>query len=391
MRTLTHAEFLALRRFPALDGLRIVAALMVVVVHYAGPGWRWMSGWAGVHIFFALTGFLITTLALREESRAGRVSLSGFYLRRVFRIMPVYFVVLGIVVAVLYAREEPASAAVPELLPYYLTFTNDLTGDLGSLHLYGQAWTLGVEQKFYLVWPLLVFGVAAMGWLKRLAVAGTAFVAALALVGVTGGVSVHYAVILGGCVLAIVMHHPRGYALVRPLTGAVGATALVGVFVAAHLALRWTRAEIGLVPAIAVYTLPVVLLLIGLVPGRGPAAWVLSLRPMVWLGERSYSLYLVQQVAAVVLLSTVPALPDEHIVTAVGVTLVGLAMADLLYRWVELPMIGLGKRLTTRRPPPTAEVRVARLTVPTTAVTAPESDDLTTPVDRPVPDLATPR
>ena len=57
----------AARRFPALDGLRAVAAIMVVFFHFGGPHWTRLSGWSGVQIFFVLSGFLITTLALREE------------------------------------------------------------------------------------------------------------------------------------------------------------------------------------------------------------------------------------------------------------------------------------------------------------------------------------
>ena len=89
MKSLTHADYLALRRFPALDGLRAIAAVLVVFFHYGGPDW--LQGWAGVQMFFVLSGFLITTLMLREERGTGRVSLSEFYLRRAFRILPVYW------------------------------------------------------------------------------------------------------------------------------------------------------------------------------------------------------------------------------------------------------------------------------------------------------------
>src|SRR5690349_18684581 len=66
MRRLTHAEFLALRRFDALDGLRALAALIVVFYHTGGAQSRFLSGWIGVHVFFVVSGFLITTLMLRE-------------------------------------------------------------------------------------------------------------------------------------------------------------------------------------------------------------------------------------------------------------------------------------------------------------------------------------
>ena len=73
-----------MRRFPALDGLRAIAAVIVVAFHFGGPRWTWLSGWVGVQLFFVLSGFLITTLMLREEESRGRVSLRSFYIRRVF-------------------------------------------------------------------------------------------------------------------------------------------------------------------------------------------------------------------------------------------------------------------------------------------------------------------
>jgi peptidoglycan/LPS O-acetylase OafA/YrhL len=80
--------------FPALDGLRALSILLVffVHIHVSRPEIR---GWIGVHIFFVLSGFLITTLLLREREHYGRISLRGFYVRRFFRIVPIYFLVLA--------------------------------------------------------------------------------------------------------------------------------------------------------------------------------------------------------------------------------------------------------------------------------------------------------
>ncbi|WP_063936026.1 acyltransferase family protein [Actinokineospora spheciospongiae] len=380
VRMMSHAEYLALRRFPALDGLRAVAAAMVILVHFGGPSWGWLSGWAGVQLFFVLTGFLITTLALREESRTGRVSLREFYLRRAFRIMPVYFVVLAFVVVLLWLRREPAFALLPDQLPLYLTFNNDLVAPgplhwVGPVHLYGQSWTLGVEQKFYLVWPLLVFAVPAMRFSRRLGLALAAIALALGMTSTMGGLTVHYEVILAGCVLAIVLHDPRGWAALRWVTHPVAATAAALVFVCAHLALPWGIRQVGEVTAIAIYALPVVALIAAIAPGRGLAAWLLSLRPMVWLGQRSYSLYLVQHIAAIVVLSSVPTLQDGRTRTAVAILFVSLAMAEVLYRWVELPMIDCGRRVIgwlRARSDTTGGAEPETVTVPPVPAFAPE-------------------
>jgi peptidoglycan/LPS O-acetylase OafA/YrhL len=344
MRTLTHDEFLGLRRFPAFDGLRAVAALMVVAFHFGGPRLIFISGWVGVHVFFVLSGFLITTLALRDEARApgGRISLIDFYLRRFFRIVPVYAVVLAATVAYYAAIGQYRSTRLDHAMPYYLTFFNEYAG----IGVFVQSWTLGVEQKFYLFWPLLAFAAGAMAFRRRM----TVVVGAIAVGGLVflrwPGQTVAYLVILLGCLLAIVMHNPRGYAVVRPLTHPV-----VGVAIAA----LWVTAQLLLAPAKTVMTEPkvilgygvVVMLLLPTVIAPGPLGWLLSRRPFVFVGERSYSVYLVQSLAglAVGYVVTIP----FGIRRGLLIGLVAILMADLLYRVVERPMIWTGRELIRRR------------------------------------------
>jgi peptidoglycan/LPS O-acetylase OafA/YrhL len=347
MVPLTHAGFLAMRRFPALDGMRAIAALMVVFGHYGGSKWTWLAGWIGVHMFFVISGFLITTLALREESRNGRLSLRGFYIRRVFRIMPVYYVVLGATVLLYWLRGEYHTVAIPEVLPYYLTFNNEY---IAAGHVFGQSWTLAIEQKFYLVWPLLAFAAGAMTLARRLTViAGALLVLVMAMTVpfYTSGVS-SYIVILIGCTLAVLLHHPRGFALLRQLTRPVSGIVFAVVLVAIQANAVQATTRLGTeIPIILVYGVCVALLLLGLL-SPGPLHWLLSRRLMSFSGERSYSLYLLQGFVALVIAATFPTLRIERTATAVAVALVSLILADVLYRWVELPMIEVGRRLVKR-------------------------------------------
>lgn len=351
MHAMTYDEFRALRRFPALDGLRAVAALMVVAFHFGGTHWSWLSGWSGVHIFFVLSGFLITTLALREEDRSGRISFRNFYLRRLFRIVPVYLVVLAITMVVFAPPGEPVGD-LNGALPYYLTFLNEWAPPSEFLH----SWTLGIEQKFYLVWPVLAFAAGALTLARRLTVAAGAM--ALVCLGwvLWDGSLVHYLVILSGCALAILMHSPRGFALVRPLTHPVTGIVLALVFVAAQLGLRdavryFDSEQIALLP----YALLTCLMLPGLLT-PGPTQWLLSTRPAVFVGERSYSMYLVQAVAGKTFAWALPHVvgfpvaipPGTRLLVMAG--LVALAMAHVLYRVVERPFIRFGTALTKRRP-----------------------------------------
>src|SRR4051794_39111404 len=85
---LDYDQFRGAHRFSSVDGVRGIAAVAVVMFHFGGPSFAWASGWLGVHVFFVLSGFIITTLALREEEKNGRISLRNFYVRRIFRIWP---------------------------------------------------------------------------------------------------------------------------------------------------------------------------------------------------------------------------------------------------------------------------------------------------------------
>jgi peptidoglycan/LPS O-acetylase OafA/YrhL len=351
MPALRHEEYLALRRFPALDGLRAIAALMVVAFHYDRTV-GWLSGWIGVQVFFVLSGFLITTLMLREESRNGDISIRDFLLRRLFRIVPVYLVVLFIAVSIWTRNTGFTSANISRALPYYLSFLNEFAP--GSI--YFHTWTIGIEQKFYLVWPLLGFSLL---FLRRIR-AAVAAVLAFGLLAVEPLLApdapddpvLPYGVLLLGCLLAITLHNPRGFAalafLTRPPVAVVAAAAMVG----AQLAVAPAVGHLGYQPVISGYALAVAVLLPSLF-GAGLPGRLLSIRPLRFLGDRSYSIYLVQSLAAHA---------ADGLFTRVGfghtrfllVATLAVVFADVLYRAVELPMIKLGHRLTRAGHPPKA-------------------------------------
>ncbi|MFF1904200.1 acyltransferase family protein [Kitasatospora sp. NPDC058218] len=345
MRRLTHAEFLAMRRFDALDGLRALAAVIVVFFHYGGPESRFLSGWIGVHAFFVLSGFLITTLMLRERDRTGRISLRNFYIRRVFRIVPLYYLGLAITMVAVY-RSGHGWTVLMDHLPNYLGFMNEyhLAGDTPYLH----TWTIGIEQKFYLVWPLALILVGLISDRLRIPLA----VAAIALVLVPynetwKGMGLHYSVLLIGALLAVVLHSSRGFALLSPLTHpVVGAVAGAG-FLVLHANLPNLTAHFG-GEQITIFLFGTgVALLLPTLLGPGPGRLVLSLRPLVFVGERSYGLYLLQASAVSVTAALAPWLPGGTPLFAAAVCLVALAAADLLHRRLETPMIEVGRRLIT--------------------------------------------
>ncbi|TDD44428.1 acyltransferase [Kribbella antibiotica] len=360
-----HTRYLALRRFPALDGLRAIAALMVVFAHNNGP--HWLQGWIGVQLFFVVSGFLITTLMLREEDRSGQISFRDFYLRRVFRILPVYFVVLAATLLVQLGRGVLTTSTPGSELPLYLFFFNEF----GHGGIYGQSWSLGIEQKFYLLWPLLAFAtIIAQRRAKtglRIGITIALMTLSIATVPLTlggdpRGWPAHYFSILIGCLVGILFHHPKGFALFRPLTRPWVASAAVVLFVGAHLSISVTANFIDrhdvfgdiphLLPITPLYAVLVALLLLPALLADALPQRLLSFKPMVYLGERSYSIYLVHNLARLL---------ADYLCKLVGLDItkgpliffvtatLAVGMAHFCYRWVELPMIEAGRRVIRRR------------------------------------------
>lgn len=136
----------------SLDGWRALSVAAVLLAHWELPflpdGWRAAAGIAGVRFFFVISGFLITWLLLREFSRSGRINLKAFYLRRAFRILPVYFAFLAVCALFLpFTTVKPSGGQWLASLSFAGNYA-DLPGHFGHL------WTLAVEEQFYLVWPL---------------------------------------------------------------------------------------------------------------------------------------------------------------------------------------------------------------------------------------------
>ena len=141
---------------PSLDGIRAIAAFMVVFYHL---NVLWISGGTGVLVFFVLSGFLITWLLLKEEEQFGKLSLRLFYMRRTLRIMPAFYVYWFLIVGSLIAFSKHLHIAQAVSSFFYVNnYYQAVFGDpnTGLSH----TWSLGVEEQFYLVWPFVVFALS---------------------------------------------------------------------------------------------------------------------------------------------------------------------------------------------------------------------------------------
>ncbi len=178
-------------RFPGLDLLRAIAIVWVMFFHSwvvggLGPDWSWLSryGWMGVDLFFVLSGFLIGQQVLLPLSRGERLRFGDFYLRRAFRILPAYWVVLAAYALIPAWRELPGLEPLWKFLLMVVNLGNDYRNPAFS-----HAWSLCVEEHFYLVFPLLAW------WLMRRPAAWKVLSLAVCLVlagiGLRAGVWLH--------------------------------------------------------------------------------------------------------------------------------------------------------------------------------------------------------
>lgn len=340
------AAYRATVRFSCLDGLRFFCILAVLWHH--GPVWSELAtttpilgrGFLGVDFFFVLSGFLITTLLLREEARTGRFSLRGFYWRRLLRIVPVYvFVVTLVSVYYVIIRDETQYAG---LVPFYYLFLSNFL--VTHIPLLGPTWSLAVEEQYYLLWPLLLLALPRRWVLPVLAVliavnvAGILSVfAPLGIVPVETGVlrialpNATYAPILMGSAVALVLHDRRGFA---------GAWALLGGRLAPLLAFAVLLALIALAPPdlrgwpnLAIHLAMSACLVTLVIRDRNVLTPLMSLRWVARVGEISYGLYLYHLIALAVVTKALPGLTPIGVFLAYSV--LAIAMAEMSFRTLE--------------------------------------------------------
>jgi peptidoglycan/LPS O-acetylase OafA/YrhL len=301
----------------ALDGLRGIAITLVVLVH--AFGWP-ANGAQGVDLFLVLSGFLITTLLMREREENGRVDLVAFYKRRARRLMPALLVLLVVYFAVTGAGFETAAG---------LTYTTDLTRafDLGPSGALGHLWSLGLEEQFYLVWPAVLFLVVRGR--RRVAVALLCLLIAAIFVRQVELVNTGIRVVTGpdtrslglavGCLAALVPFKARRW--IPPVA------LLVVTYVAVTPLQLWGTWSLLFCTACAA-------LILSALNNESLLTRALSWRPLAALGLVSYSVYLWHY-------PILAAMGVDH--RSFGVRTLGLACAIiasvLSWRYVEQPFL----------------------------------------------------
>jgi peptidoglycan/LPS O-acetylase OafA/YrhL len=351
---------------PALEGVRGVAILLVVLVHaYLRPG----GGFLGVDVFFVLSGFLITTLLLREQSRRGRISLRGFYRRRALRLVPALVVFLLAYVAVT-ALAMSTTAGTPwsptSLLLWPVLesafYVSNVAQAWGGLFPAGisQMWSLATEEQFYLLWPLTLVWLnrrrATPQKLARVLVTVIVLVAAdrllLDLLGVSRphlyfAPETSFDTLLVGCLFGVWFVHGNGPRMLysRSFRRLLWPVALAAAALHVHVLGDWNDPYLYKV-VLPLFSLEVgFLVFVAATDERSLLARGVAIGPLRYLGRISYSLYLWHPL---VLWVVRPALRswfhNVHLTPTEAVAL-AIACAMLSYNLVELPFLRRKERL----------------------------------------------
>ena len=217
-------EFQDRSRFLLLDGIRALAIIAVIWHHSSGvdpfDSEFFQRGYLGVDLFFLLSGFLITHLLIKEKRKTGKISIKKFYMRRTLRIFPLYYTYIALFGVLTYVNNRESFGDYVESLPYYLLYISNWAPD-HIWHFFHRAWSLAVEEQFYLFWPILI---GFLGFLiPARAIIILVTLSLIIFTGILGDqlieaarIAVPFRTILIGCLLAIVLNNSKGYGFVTP-------------------------------------------------------------------------------------------------------------------------------------------------------------------------------
>lgn len=357
-----------LRQVKGLDGLRGLAVIAVVLYHFFPsllPG-----GYLGVDLFFVLSGFLITSLLVREFRTSGTISLKDFWVRRFRRILPAAVSVLVMCTALVAWIGGDLAVGLRQQFLGTLFFVNNWTQIATSqsyfadneIQVFAHYWSLAVEEQFYVIWPLLITGVFLISRRKprRLPILVAAVLAigsavAMALLYVPGedptrvyyGTDTHAFGLLTGAVLSLLMTSTKsdpqadswaaaGKAESR-IAGIIGTVALIGY--GAQLFLMPDDAEITYRGGLFLTSVLGVLMVWGVVREYGPMTPLFRTKVMRWFGQRSFSLYLWHWPVIMMLKALFEGNQnsDKSWILGLAAVPISLLLSEISYQFIENP------------------------------------------------------
>jgi len=351
------------RYIPAIDGLRAVAVIAVMLYHL---GFTWIpGGFLGVDLFFVISGYVITRLLLDSIQRSGGLDLRAFYIARIRRLLPplVFMIITTTVVVGLWAPDTmrrflgDTPFALFGGMNWWLVFRQtDYFEAIGRPPLLQHTWSLGVEAQFYLVWPLILLLV--LRYFGKNKIPGAAL-----LIAAFSGIAL--------LVLSLQIDAASGSKVSHVYFGTD--THSIGLFLGAALAVRWipqnlqetvTRKAQDFIDGIGIFGFLGIIAAFLFIDETDPTLYklafplagifgcaiitsivhpasrfapILSSKPFIWIGERSYAIYLWHWVVFQVTRPDYDLEGSQWALTALRLLIV-FALADISLRLVELPI-----------------------------------------------------
>lgn len=350
------------RYIHSVDGLRAVAVLAVLFYHL---GIDWIpGGFLGVDLFFVISGYVITGLILESIARSGTLDLRAFYLSRIRRLVPALIAMLIFTTLYIGVYAPETVRRFVSDIPYVLTGTmnwalvsrqQDYFESIGRPPLLQHTWSLAVEAQFYLIWPLVLLFILKYFGKKNISFAALAIAIASgvtlfaysiridtqasAISHVYFGTDTHSIGLFLGSALAV-SWKPQN------LTKEISKRAqdfvdLIGVF--GFLGLLGTFLFINESdPTLYRIAFPLSALfgcatLISVVHPASRFAPILSVRPLIWIGERSYGIYLWHWIVFQLTRPSIDLVGDDWALYALRILIV-FALADISLRYIEIPV-----------------------------------------------------
>lgn len=350
------------RYIHSVDGLRAIAVIAVLLYHL---GIDWIpGGFLGVDLFFVISGYVITGLILESINRSGTLDLRAFYLSRIRRLVPALIAMLVFTTLYIGVYAPETVRRFISDIPYVLTGSmnwalvarqQDYFESIGRPPLLQHTWSLAVEAQFYLIWPLVLLFVLKYFGKKNISYAalGIALASGVALFAysvsidtkesaishVYFGTDTHSIGLFLGSALAV-SWKPQN--LSKEITKrAQDFVDLIGVF--GFLGLLSTFLFINesdptlyriAFPLSAIFGCAT---LISVVHPASRFAPILSLRPLIWIGERSYGIYLWHWIVFQLTRPSIDLVGDDWALYALRVLIV-FALADISLRYIEIPV-----------------------------------------------------
>ena len=350
------------RYIHSVDGLRAVAVLAVLLYHL---GIDWIpGGFLGVDLFFVISGYVITGLILDSIARSGTLDLRAFYLSRIRRLLPALIAMLVFTTLFIGVYAPETVRRFISDIPYVLTGSmnwalvarqQDYFESIGRPPLLQHTWSLAVEAQFYLIWPLVLLFILKYFGKKNIpyAALGIALASGIALFAysvridtqesaishVYFGTDTHSIGLFLGSALAV-SWQPQN--LTREITkraqdfvdliGVVGFLGLLSTFLFINES-DPTLYRIAF-PLSALFGCAT---LISVVHPASRFAPILSTRPLIWIGERSYGIYLWHWIVFQLTRPSIDLVGDDWALYALRVLIV-FALADISLRYIEIPV-----------------------------------------------------